>query len=94
MLLMSIYVLIKNIRKLYGKIIEICDMDKNDMMAGIIYARPLILFICGELEQARKGLIKANRRLPNVAKELMKIKHIKPREMRPGRITIGGKDEA
>jgi hypothetical protein len=64
------------------------------MIAGMVYAKPLVFFIRKKLDEAKQALLLANEKMPNVAKELMKSRHIEPESMNPGYITLGGDDEA
>jgi hypothetical protein len=53
-------------------------MYPDDMIAGMVYAKPLVFFIRKKLDEAKQTLLLANERLPNVARELMKSRHTAP----------------
>jgi tetratricopeptide (TPR) repeat protein len=76
------------------KALDLCKWYPNDMMAGMLYGYPLVLFKLGKQEQASKKLIKVVKESPKIAKELFKKSHKKPQSDMPGHITCGGWDEA
>jgi len=75
-------------------VLEICELFPEDGMEGVLFGRPLALYQVGEIERAREALVLAVEFLPSVAQELIKTRHRKPKDMRPGSITFGGEDQA
>lgn len=76
------------------KALDLCKQYPNDMMAGIWYGYPLVLFKLRKQEQASKKLIKVIKESPKIARELLKKSHKKPQSDTPGHILVGGWDEA
>lgn len=89
--LLSCYFLLGNLEAAF----DLCNRYKEDVLVAITYGRALLLFKQGKKEEAEKQFIKAMRFSPRVAKELIKPKHIKPKDyaMGPG-IVVGGQEEA
>lgn len=63
-------------------------------MEAIVYGRPLALYQLGQVEQAESALLDAISTYPLIAKELLKQKHVAPKSMQPGVVTVGGVDQA
>jgi len=75
-------------------VLEICELFPEDGMEGVLFGRPLALYQLGEIERAREVLAVAVEFLPSVARELIKTRHRRPKDMRPDSITFGGEDQA
>ena len=76
------------------EVLNVCDKYPEEGLAEILYGRPLALFQLGKREEAEKAMKEAIRLLPLVAKELIKMRHRKPKSAMPGYIKWGGADEA
>ena len=73
----------------------LCDRYRQDFLVGIKYGRVLVLYQQGKQKEAQKQLISAMRYSPLVAKELIKLKHIKPKNYGKGPgIALGSQEEA
>ena len=75
-------------------VLAVCDRYPDDGMEQLMYGRALALYQLGRKAEAEEALNQAIEFLPLVAKELAKILHTRPREVRPGYITHGGADQA
>jgi tetratricopeptide (TPR) repeat protein len=73
--------------------LALCKRYPDDMLAGLYYGYPLVLFKLGKQTQASKQLQKVVKKSPKIARELLKKTH-KPPKSEPGYITVGGWDEA
>ncbi|MCI0605266.1 hypothetical protein L0156_19950 [bacterium] len=74
--------------------LRICNRYKGDVMEGIVYGRPLALFQLGKRQLAATAMSFAIRTYPLIARELVKTKSVKPRNLRETQITLGGADQA
>lgn len=74
---------------------NLCSQYENDMLVGISYGSALVSFILKDKDKAEKKFLSAMRNAPRVAKELVKAKHIKPKNygIGPG-IILGSQEEA
>jgi len=75
-------------------VVRHCKQCDDDVFPEITYTYPLALILLNEIEKARPMLTAAKRRLPLVAKELLKKRHSQPSTAMPGHITLGGADQA
>lgn len=89
--LLNCYFRLKNLDAAY----DLCNQYQEDALVGISYGRVLVLFKLGNKDEAERQLIAAMRYSPRVAKEIVKSKHIKPKDygMGPG-IVVGSHEEA
>jgi len=78
----------------YDKALILCKKYPNDMLAGLWYGYPLVLFKMGKHAWASKKLRKVVKESPKIAQELLKKTHEPPKEEMPGYITVGGWSEA
>jgi len=67
---------------------------QDDGAPDMEYGKALALLALGEEDKAGDCLHKAINKHPNVAKELLKLRHIRPKSRIPGTIARGGADEA
>ncbi|MCI0445470.1 CDC27 family protein [bacterium] len=74
--------------------LRICNRYKGDVTEGIVYGRPLALFQSGKPPLAATAMSFAIRTYPLIARELVKAKSVKPRDLRETEITLGGADQA
>jgi tetratricopeptide (TPR) repeat protein len=75
-------------------VLAICDTYPDDGMPELLYGRVLALHQLGRIREAEEALKMAFDVLPLAARELVKSRHRKPKEVHPGYITRGGADEA
>jgi len=80
--------------KMYKDVLAVCKDSQDDHMAETIYGRVLALIALNRMAQAEKALRQAVAILPLVAAELVKARHMRPRNMDEGRYTVGGADQA
>ena len=80
--------------KRYKDALSICEDSLGDHMAETVYGRVLALVGLMRMTQAEKALRQAVTALPLVARELVKVRHTRPRNMREGHYTVGGADQA
>ena len=80
--------------KMYKDVLVVCKDSQDDHMAETIYGHVLALIALKRMTQAEKALKQALLTLPLVAEELVKIRHTRPKNMREGRYTVGGADQA
>ena len=66
----------------------------EDILAGVIYCRVLALYQMGLEQEAKTALGEAIKDNPLVAKEIVKKRHRRPKELYPGYIIVGGLDDA
>lgn len=78
----------------YDHIIQLCDEYPEDMLANITFGKALAYCYKGELEKALLAWDEASDNLPEVAHELTKKRHSRPKGMSQYGISIGGKDQA
>jgi tetratricopeptide (TPR) repeat protein len=76
------------------KALALCKQYPDDMLAGLWYGYPLVLFKLGRHAQASKKLQNVVRESPKIAEELLKKTHKPPKDEMPGYITVGGWSEA
>jgi tetratricopeptide (TPR) repeat protein len=75
-------------------VMAVCNQYPDDGMEQVIYGRVLALYQLGQKDEAKEALQEAIEFLPLVAEELVKTRHRKPKDIRPGYITHGGADQA
>lgn len=75
-------------------VLAVCDRYPDDGMEQLMYGRVLALYQLGRKDEATKALDDAIEFLPLVAKELVKKRHPRPKELRWDTITYGGADQA
>jgi hypothetical protein len=63
-------------------------------MEQLMYGRVLALYQLGQRDEAAAALDDAIEFLPLVAKELVKKRHRRPKNLHPDTITYGGADQA
>lgn len=80
--------------KRYKDILTVCKDSQEDHMAETVYGHVLALFALKRMPSAKKALKQALDILPLVAEELVKARHTRPKNMREGRYTVGGADQA
>jgi tetratricopeptide (TPR) repeat protein len=76
------------------EVLAVCDQYPGDGMEQLMYGRVLALYQLGRREEASAALDDAIEFLPLVAKELVKKRHRKPKELRWDYVTYGGADQA
>ena len=74
--------------------LNVCNRYKNDRLVDTLYGRPLALYQMGRSAQAKKALLNAVTLYPLVALELLKKRHVIPKNMSRSHVTLGGADEA
>ena len=74
--------------------LNVCNRYKNDRLVDTLYGRPLALYQMGRSAQAKKALLNAVTLYPLVARELLKKRHVIPKNMSRSHVTLGGADEA
>jgi tetratricopeptide (TPR) repeat protein len=75
-------------------VLELCERYPDDAMEHIVYGRPLALLKLGRAEEAEQALDEAIDFYPLIAEELLKTRHPKPAQLRLGKVTLGGRDQA
>jgi tetratricopeptide (TPR) repeat protein len=75
-------------------VLAVCDRYPGDGMEQLMYGRALALYQLGRKDEAAEALDDAIEFLPLVAKELVKKRHRRPKELRWDTITYGGADQA
>ena len=80
--------------KRYSEALTICEDAPGDHMAETAYGRVLALYALKRVARAEKALREAVAAMPLVARELVKARHPRPRDLRAGRYTLGGADQA
>jgi tetratricopeptide (TPR) repeat protein len=75
-------------------VLAVCDRYPDDGMEQLMYGRALALYQLGRRNEAAEALDEAIEFLPLVAKELVKKRHRRPKDLRRGYITYGGADQA
>ena len=81
--------------KQYQKIIQLCDNYPEDMLANIVFGKVLAYCYQDKLDKAEKEWVIAQDNLPEVAHEILKKRHPRPRGIDNSYgIEIGGKDQA
>ena len=80
----------------YQKIIQICDRYPEDMLANIAFGKVLAYCYQDNLDKAEKEWDIATENLPNIAHEILKKRHSRPRGMQSAHqgMEIGGKEQA
>ena len=79
----------------YQKIIQLCDSYAEDMLANIAFGKVLAYCYQDKLDKAEKEWLIAQDNLPEVAHEILKKRHPRPRGIDNSYgIEIGGKDQA
>ncbi len=66
----------------------------DDISVELNVGKVLAYYRLGELDKARKVLKKQKKYKEHVVKELLKKKHVEPKDSSPWSVTIGGADEA
>lgn len=75
-------------------ILKHCRKHCDDSGPEILYSNVLALVINGQEDEAKTALKDCVAQLPLIAKELLKRRHPEPENRYPGRITLGGRDQA
>lgn len=80
----------------YQKIIQLCDSYPEDMLANVTFGKVLAYCYQGKLDKAEKAWGIAQDNLPEVAHELLKKRHPRPRGLNENAygMTLGGKEQA
>lgn len=80
----------------YQKIIQIHDDYPEDILANVAFGKTLACCYLGDLEKAEKAWSAAQQVLPEIAHELLKKRHPRPRGLNENAhgMTIGGKEQA
>ncbi|MEC5209776.1 hypothetical protein RCH20_000828 [Psychrobacter sp. PL15] len=80
----------------YQKIIQLCDSYPEDMLANIAFGKVLAYCYQDKLDKAEKAWDIAQKNLPNIAHEILKKRHTRPRGLHSSNqgIEIGGKEQA
>jgi tetratricopeptide (TPR) repeat protein len=68
--------------------------DGDETMPDIIYGLVLALLRLDRAREARAALSVAVERLPLVAEEIVRERHLPPQDMNPGYLRVGGADQA
>jgi tetratricopeptide (TPR) repeat protein len=74
--------------------IHLANRYSEDISPSISYSKVIALLGLNEEAQAQECLREAVLRHPKVANELSKSRHVRPKSLIPGSITVGGEDEA
>jgi len=90
--LVELYILTEQ----YQKIIQLCDSYPEDMLANIAFGKVLAYCYQDKLDKAEKAWDIAQKNLPNIAHEILKKRHTRPRGLHSANqgIEIGGKEQA
>ena len=75
-------------------VLSVCARFPDDVMGETLYGRVLAWLQIGYLDEATQALGTAHGFLPRIAKELTKKSHRRPKILYPGRVIVGGADEA
>ena len=80
----------------YQSIIQLCDSYPEDMLANIAFGKALSYCYQDKLDKAEKAWDIAQDTLPEIAHELLKKRHSRPRGLHSANqgIEIGGKEQA
>ena len=80
----------------YQKIIQLCDKYPEDMLANIAFGKVLAYCYQGKLDKAEKEWAIAQDNLPEVAHEILKKRHSRPRGLNENAqgMIIGGTEQA
>ena len=78
----------------YQKISQLCDKYPEDMLANTTFGKALAYCYQDNLDKAEKEWTIAEDNLPNIAHELLKKRHPRPRGMNNYGMEIGGKEQA
>lgn len=80
----------------YQKIIQLCDRYPEDMLANTTFGKVLAYCYQDKLDKAEKAWDIAQKNLPNIAHEILKKRHTRPRGLHSANqgIEIGGKEQA
>lgn len=76
-----------------GDVLRVCERYP-EADPDLMFGKALALFQLGQTMEAEKAYQEAAQAWPRVHDELMKSRHTRPRDMRPGYITVGGADQA
>lgn len=66
----------------------------DDVSPDMMYSKVVALVGSGQMDEAGVSLEAAIQCRPNVASELLKAKHSRPRSVHPGYVAVGGDEEA
>ncbi len=90
--LIELYILTEH----YQKIIKLCDSYPEDMLANITFGKVIAYCYQDKLDKAEKAWDIAQDTLPEVAHELLKKRHSRPRGLNENAqgMIIGGKEQA
>lgn len=75
-------------------VLAICEQYSDDGMEQVVYGHALALYQLGRKVKAERALREAVEFLPLVARELVKQRHRKPKDLDPNYVTHGGADQA
>ena len=75
-------------------VMAVCNQFADDGLEQVLYGRPLALLQLGQRDGAKEALQQAITFLPLVARELVKTRHPKPKNLREDTVTYGGADQA
>jgi len=75
-------------------VMAVCNQFADDGLEQVVYGRALALYQLGRRDEAQEALQQAAAFLPLVAKELVKSRHRKPKDLHADYITHGGADQA
>ncbi len=78
----------------WNRALSLAQNYPNDSGPDITYSKVVALLQLELLEEASEGIKNAVQLGPNVAKELLKTRHVRPKSQMPGFITSGGEDQA
>lgn len=75
-------------------VLQVCERYPGDTLGGTLYGLPLANFQLGNMTTAEKAMKDAIRYRRNIAKELLKKRHVEPTTPMDGYTIVGGKEEA
>lgn len=78
----------------FKEILTVCKKYPQDIFPDTLYGRVYAYYRLDKMDKAEAALHDAIEYLPNVAKELLKEKHIEIKSEHPGSVIIGGEAEA
>jgi len=81
-------------RNAYDKALELCNHYPDDMDSEIVYGRGLALIGLNRMDEAVDAMAQAVRRLPKVAKAILKKSMKRPPDAREDGFVLGGDDQA
>lgn len=78
----------------YHKISQLCDKYPEDMLANTTFGKALAYCYLGKMDKAEQAWEVGKAVLPEVAHEILKKRHSRPRGMNSYGMEIGGKEQA